>query len=468
VCRHSPRAAVLVIALGLPWVGLQRLAGQVEIPALPEPVPPPGKVAVPAHAVPLGGAASRPLTAQDNERHAEAVKQEPLPPAFRVLTPTAPAAPIVPAGFDQRVPGRLPGPGSFLPSLTLAKHGPAAVNLGQPVAYEVVVRNVGAVAATGLRIEDDLPPGVRLLGTVPGAMVQGQHLTWALALLPPGQESRFRIEVLPAVPGALASRATVSIGAAAAEAQTQVNAPGVTVRVVGPEEAALGQAVALAIHLANLDARPRKGLVLRVRFGEGLRHEGGKEIESDPFDLDGAGHKDIDLHVQAVGAGRQITDAWVIAPDGLQVRDQAVINVAGPEVAPSPARPRPSLVIHKSGPQRPVVGEKCDYHLEVENRGMTEIADVNLYDRLPPGMDFLAAGNGGIFDATTRSVQWRIGTLGPRQQRGMTVRLLARSVGEQVNQVWVLGEPNQEAHLTATMQIDSQGSHGLLGIRKNK
>jgi len=266
--------------------------------------------------------------------------------------------------------------------------------------------------------------------------------------------------------GDVSSLVTVNHVVASTTASTRVLAPGVGVKLVSPETVVLGQTFDLKIQIVSVDGQARSGVVLLVRLPAGLKHEAGKEIETDPFAISAGGQKDIDLHVQAVGQGPQAVEVVVTLGPGQQLRDQASVLVTEPVQAPAHApRFRTSLVIHKLGPQRAAVNEKCDYRLAVENRGPIAITDVTLYDRLPPGLETVAASNDGVYDAVTRSVQWRLGTLAPGQKRTVNLRILARTVGEQRNQVWVLGEPNQEAHLTATMQIDSLG---VPGQRKNK
>jgi uncharacterized repeat protein (TIGR01451 family) len=348
--------------------------------------------------------------------------------------------------------------------VSLEKRGPTSVAVGQPAVFEIVVRNLGAMPVSGLRIEDYLPPGAQLLNSAPTAAVDGQHLSWSLGTLQPGQESRFRIETLPQSPGEIAGRATVSHVVASTNYTTRVVGAAVQVNLRGPETVVVGQPVDLKIRVASLDGQAHSGLVLLIRLPDGLKHVAGKEIETDAFALTAGGYKDIDLQVQAAAGGQQAVQAVVTLAPGQQVSDQATVLVT--EVTPIQAqapRPRSSLVVYKFGPQRLTQGAKSDYRLEVENRGATDITDVTLYDRLPPGLDMGAAGNAGVYDAVTRSVQWRLGTLAPHQKRTVTLRVVANAVGEQRNQVWALGEPNQEAHLTATMQIDSRGSlgHGL-------
>jgi uncharacterized repeat protein (TIGR01451 family) len=346
--------------------------------------------------------------------------------------------------------------------------GPASVHVGQPAVYEIVVRNVGTTAATQVHVDDDLPPGARLLGTAPAAVVQGQHLTWKLDVLGPGQEGRFRVEALATGPGELASRATVTVAVASAAAVTRVVAQTLGVRVEGPEAAAVGQRVDFKIHFQNQDTQPLKNVVLLVRLPEGLQHqERAREIETDPFELGPGKQKDIDLHLQAAAVGRQALEA-VVTAQGQQARDQAVVLVTASAVAPT-GRVHSDLSVKKNGPQQPLLGERYEYRLEVENRGFLAVTNVTLHDRLPEGLEMVTASDGGLYDPGTRTVQWRLGTVPQRQRRAVTVTVRAVRVGEQVNEVWAQGDGGQEARLTPRMEVESRGAvPGSSLLQKNR
>src|SRR5262249_17984579 len=101
------------------------------------------------------------------------------PPAFRLLVPAKHTEP--PAGPPPVVPPERPVEAppvvsaAQTPVLTLDKRGPATVRVGQPLAYELVVRNAGTVPARQVRIEDELPAGTRFISAEPMASVQADR-----------------------------------------------------------------------------------------------------------------------------------------------------------------------------------------------------------------------------------------------------------------------------------------------------
>ena len=53
--------------------------------------------------------------------------------------------------------------------MTLETIVPDAVQLGKDISYEIVVKNTGSTAVTGVKVEEQLPAGARYLGGEPMA-----------------------------------------------------------------------------------------------------------------------------------------------------------------------------------------------------------------------------------------------------------------------------------------------------------
>jgi uncharacterized repeat protein (TIGR01451 family) len=205
--------------------------------------------------------------------------------------------------------------------------------------------------------------------------------------------------------------------------------------VVEPARVAPGQTVALKIHVHNRESLPLRGAKLVVRLPQGLRHEAGEEIEADLGDLE-PGCRSIDLRVTAALGGHWPIEATARA-QGAQASAKASVEVSA------------SLVLRKRGPSVLVRGQQAEYAIEVVNQGSSEQVGVMVGDRLPPGLDMVAAGGGGIFDAVGRAVQWKVGNLPPGQSKTLTLKVAARAAGEQINRVWAQATGGQDAHLTS-------------------
>lgn len=66
------------------------------------------------------------------------------------------------------------------PELKIEKIAPPNATLNQPMVYTIVIRNVGDSAANAVVVEDQIPMGTKLSGTIPRAELTGKKLIWRL------------------------------------------------------------------------------------------------------------------------------------------------------------------------------------------------------------------------------------------------------------------------------------------------
>jgi LPXTG-site transpeptidase (sortase) family protein len=98
-------------------------------------------------------------------------------------------------------------------------------------------------------------------------------------------------------------------------------------------------------------------------------------------------------------------------------------NTAGDQ---TPLAAAPDLSIVKNDGLNSVApGASLTYTLTVTNRGSQGADGVMVVDTLPAGLQFVAASDGGIFDASARTVTWQIGVLGAGES---ALRTLAAQV----------------------------------------
>jgi len=341
-----------------------------DLPPLPEPVDPPVERSVtpPSSKAPAPGTFPRPVnvdatpvtpspkalpesdsgfatTPRSNERPPG------RPPAFRLLVPVQRAdttqshygAP--PAAHPVEIPVTTASP---TPVLAVEKRGPASIPLGQPLVYEIVVRNVGVMPAQQVRVEDEVPAGTRLLGAEPPAIVgvQGDRLSWVLDNLPPGAQRQFKVQVQPAAAGDWKGSASASVVISISNSMhINVMSPNLvmpvspampaspavptnlTISLTGPERVAVGQTAVFQIRITNNGTQPLAGLVLRDRVPAGLQHAAGPELEADLGALEPGKTRSVTLTTKAVQPGRFGNDVIVAAADGQHAEAHATIQV---------------------------------------------------------------------------------------------------------------------------------------------
>ena len=80
-------------------------------------------------------------------------------------------------------------------------------------------------------------------------------------------------------------------------------------------------------------------------------------------------------------------------------------------------------------------------------------------DTLPETLEFANAGDGGVFDKSTGSIDWGLGTLPPGQTRVVAVNLIGRKPGDWINQAVARADHGLEAK--AELPVHIEGDPGL-------
>ena len=145
---------------------------------------------------------------------------------------------------------------------------PESVVFGQEFRYELIVRNVGNVAVSGVRVDDELPSGAKYVGSDPPAELNGDRLLWVIGSIDANAEKRIAVRVKPAEEGEIRSRATVTF-AASADARTKVTRPRVSVSVTGNEVCRAGEETIFQIKVGNSGSGPAQRMILTAKLSDG-------------------------------------------------------------------------------------------------------------------------------------------------------------------------------------------------------
>ena len=305
------------------------------------------------------------------------------------------------------------------PCVLIEKRGPETTRLGQPIEYEIIVRNPGPCTAYQVRVEEELPAPVRFVSSDPPLDASGSRPTWTLGTLEPNSERRIRIQVQVPGEGELCTCATVTLSGMAT-LRTQVVQPRLSVSVRAPEKVAAGEPVPFQIQIANSGSVVLSGLVARSRLSEGLQHPQGQNIEAELSPLAPGETRSITLMTSAVRGGEQSCDLTVTT-QGVEASGRAAVHVL-----------EPNLQLRRDGPTRCYLRGEVGFELEITNPGSAPAGNVVVTDVLPPGLDFVLASEGGTFDPASRTITWRVASLAPGAKRTLTYRVRATALGEHV------------------------------------
>jgi uncharacterized repeat protein (TIGR01451 family) len=332
--------------------------------------------------------------------------------------------------------------GAQKPTVYLETCGPASLSLGQPLAYEIIARNLGGAVVAKVQVDNELPAAARFLSAEPQAAVRDGHVVWQLGSLEPGAERRLRVQIQPAQEGEFIVRATATFSAASC-AVTQITRPRLSLSVTGPESVQVGDPVVFRLRISNIGTGAASRVMLHDQLPAGLCHEQGTHIEADLGQLAPGETREVTLPTTAAHPGSQLNEIVVTGADGLEASAKATVVVT-----------QANLLLREIGPQRRYLNRQAEYTLEIVNDGNAPAPNVALADRLPEGLEFVAAGEGGKYEPKSRTVCWALGSLAAGQKRSVSVRVTARAPGDLVIRAVARADRDLEAKAESSLHVE--------------
>ena len=365
------------------------------------------------------------------------------------LTGTGTVDPLAPRGLQE-------------PQLAITKTIPATGVIGEPLVYTIRVKNTGTASAVAVVLEDPIPSGAKLTGTVPQAELDKGLLSWSLGTMKPGEEHKIMVRVVPTQAGELGSTATVRFAgraaatatiagtaAAALPAPATTAAPltarpiptkpaeaspittpspaikkaGLSLDVEAPSEAQVGEVLTLKFTLTNNTKLAQSGIVLRNVIPTELDHPAGTDLEYPLPPLAAGDSKTIILEVTAKSQGQAVNRATLASGQTLLASDQDTIRIASPQ----------PLKLEQIVPARASVGASATLKTVVTNSAKTASGAMTLAQTLAPGLDYLSATGLGKYDPVNGRITWQIPSLKPGATATFSTTVRAGEVGKELN-----------------------------------
>ncbi len=219
----------------------------------------------------------------------------------------------------------------------------------------------------------------------------------------------------------------------------------VSLRIRGPESAAIGQDIPYTITVTNMGQVESSALTLRGVLPEGLqfvRSEPPASLEGKQLiwtfgALPGGQSENVQLVLRADRAGPATTCAAVTTVEGW--RDEKCVTTQ--ITAPQPAQ----LTVTMSDQATALVGAPFTYQITVTNTGGGPANNILLSARFDPGLEH---------DTRANLVELPLGSLAPGQTKTVPLTLIPRRVGRFSTHVTAAAEGNlrAEAERTVTVQ----------------
>ena len=337
-------------------------------------------------------------------------------------------------------PGARELEGPQTPSVTIQKIAPSDVRVGEPVTFEIRVRNNGQIPAEQILIRDEVPYGTELVDTNPQATADSQGgLLWEVGTLRPGEDYSVSMQVTPLEEGTIGSVASLTMQTLAS-AKAEAKKPMLRIEHVTESQVQAGDSVKFTITIENPGSGSAENVVIEEAVPPGLSHSKGPKLEYGIGTIPAGGRRRLELTLNATEAG-MIENRIVARADGGLVAEHSVnLEVVAPQ-----------LQIKIEGPSRRYLDRPATFSVAIENPGTADARSVQLACRLPQGLKFVSTNNSGRFDPTTNTIRWSLDRL-PARQFG-EVKFTATPVQK--------GDHNINAEATGAKGLKDSKDHSL-------
>ncbi len=312
------------------------------------------------------------------------------------------------------------------PHLKIEKIAPKNAVLGKPLIYSILIKNVGDRIARKIVVEDQIPKGTKLTGTIPQAEWVKNRLIWTFKELKPGEKKKIAIRVIPQKPGTIGSVATVRF-ATEIMAETLVSAPGITLDVKLPETAQVGQEVILKFTVKNSGKVIAHNVIIRNILPKMFSHSDGEDLEYEIGTMAAGETKEVALKISASQMGDGVNHASVTAKGGVTAKSKSPISVTGER-----------LELVRRGPKTKFKGKEFIYSNTVQNKSRQTIKGARILEKVPEGLKFIGASNGGEYDEKKRIVSWNINSISPDETQEYKIKVVGYETGIKSSQVAVI------------------------------
>lgn len=330
--------------------------------------------------------------------------------------------------LSKNVPGDKVLDGVQAPALTVEKLSPREIQVNQTADFQLVVKNVGRVAADNVQVFDRVPAGTEYQAATPEPTQRSRDgsIQWNIGTLRPGQEKRIKLQLKPTQPGEIGSVAHVTF-ATQASMRTMVTKPVLEITHQAGQTHLIGDDVIFDVLVKNKGDGPAKNVVIQEDVPNQLgvpsqleSPDGTRGIEYEIGTLLPGQSRRVKLALKAANIGKLRNVMFASADGGLQAKHELPMEIVAP-----------NLVTRTDGPTRRFLRRNVTHDLIVKNTGTAAATNVELIARLPSGLRFVDANNQGRYDSNAHSVYWSLAELARNVEAKVELKTMPVEVGSQ-------------------------------------
>jgi len=343
---------------------------------------------------------SEPMVAEatDAPTAGEAEASSPPAPSAEEALVASPAG--EPARDDHRVLLTRPSP-----ILNVRTLGPSRIAVGKTSKYEVVIENLGEVAADDVVVTMALPQWADVVAqeTTSGAILAeqsidgGRQLLWKIGPMEAKTRQRAVLGIVPRESRPIDLAVRWDFTPITSQTVIEVEEPRLSLRLEGPREVRFGEPQIFKLEISNSgngDAEEAVLTLMPLVPGEGAptQHRLGT--------LAAGERKVIDMELPARQPGSLAVQMELRCdgPATASLNETLLVRKANVEVA-------------IDAPKMQFTGAVATYRVRVRNSGNAPAEKVRLVVKIPPEAKLVAAGRDGKKTADGQSVQWTLDRL---------------------------------------------------------
>ena len=273
------------------------------------------------------------------------------------------------------------------PDLTLQVTAAKQVMIGHDVQLSIKVGNPGTGPATGVVIEEHVPPGLK--------HAAGAELEFEVGTLKPGETRELELTLTAAQAGRVVNQLVVRADGnlhQQEECELEVIAPALAVKMDGPSKRYLERQATYEVSVSNPGTAPAKDIELVTRLPKGLKF----------VKANNAGHYDPQAHAVVWSleelppeeTGTVLLTAIPVEPGEqlLRAEGRAKQNLAAEDVQKTVVEGLAALLFEVIDVADPIeVKGETQYQIRVMNQGSKSADNVRLAALLPAELKFVSA-----------------------------------------------------------------------------
>lgn len=307
------------------------------------------------------------------------------------------------------------------PALKVITNGPKAITLGKEASYSVKLANHGTDEAREVTVTVTIPSNARV--GIPNVSAgtfnvedrdDSVSVVWTMSEIGGNHEETLNLPLTAKDAQGVELKVDWEMAPVAAMAQIDVLEPKLKVDFVGPDEVLLGETAPFKLRISNPGNGDAESVV--IELGSLSARDGGSSRKN--VGTIAAGESlELDLQFAAREPGPMDLNASAASSLGASATASKAMIVRSPQ-----------LNVRAEGPKFKFAGTVATYRVNVSNKGDAAAKDVLAKVTIPSIVKVISSTDGA--KAHGSALVWRIGDLGPNEERAIEVKCELTGDGE--------------------------------------